>query len=130
MASYDDMMAQMQQDRRDRLERTIREAAFEDEHATCLAFPTYWKDKMVQRRLNNPFAQAEVEVDGIIAIFITGEDERLGRVCRIDTMPDHLVLELVKFQWVIADPLPPLVVLAKCSEGNLSTDRASKEWED
>lgn len=109
-----------------KLERLIREKAFEDEDATLLGFPQEWAES--QRIASNVTAMAEVDAHGLVSVWVNtggyaGEFFALSGGKRIlKPIPDHVLKLLSDHVWVCQTPLPPLVVLAKCAGGALPTD--------
>ena len=132
MADYHEMMRQLRADRWEQVEKAIREAAFESEHGIAYAFPKRWKETSVRKYFHKRWAQAKVEANAndLIAVSFVKADMGAGTTVSLHRVRDEDLLNLSNLKWYPRDPLPPLVVLAKCSAGNLSSDRASREWKE
>lgn len=128
MPTYDTMLAQMRQERLERIGRRVIEASFEDEMGNCLGFPGRWKEATCKEKPQLAHAKATASGDGVVLVTILGEENPHLLERFLTSLPDEVLFNLENFQWYPRNPLPPLVVLAKCAAGNLASDRASKEW--
>lgn len=120
MANYDERPAALR-----RLERILREKAFEDENKTVIGYPQEWAEK--DRVPQNCAAMSEVDGCGIVSVWISGGNYgvfySLTDGSELKPIPDTDLTRLLGFDWICQDPLPPLVVLAKCADGVLPTDK-------
>jgi len=111
-----------------KIERRIRERCFEDQDATILGFASVLDPSWCRENPSACEAMAEVDPDRTISVWI-GTDGPVGRFYKIGDGPrwieeisNETVVTLERLQWICQEPLPPLVVLAKCAEESLPTD--------
>lgn len=129
MPGYDDMVARIRTETIVRVGRAIMEACFASAEEQALGYPGHWKQETCLGKMADAYA-AKARHDERDIVLVTCDEIGARSVC-LDMLTDTNLWLLDKFQWLPVEPLPPLVVLAKCAEGNLSCDRArDKQLED
>jgi len=124
---YLEMAAQIRTELLHEAERRIMEAAFASEEECACGYPLHFPDADCKGEQINAYAMAATVFsadDGIIRVSVTR-----GQLTLLSAVSDETLRAINRLKWFPIKPLPPLVVLAKCAEGNLSCDRASKKKE-